>query len=559
MLTELFVENFALMEKVQVNFQIGLNVLTGETGAGKSLIIDAVGLLTGGRASLEMVRSGAEKAMISGTFLGPFAPEILSRLEESGLDGEDDLIILSREIMTSGKNTCRVNCRVVPLALFRDLARRLVNIHGQHEQVALLDEDNQLQLLDNYGGGNLAQEKEKVRVSFLSLEKLNRRLAEITAAGRDSEQRKEFLSFQLREINQAKLNPAEEEILQEEQKILQHTEKLSLDTTAAYEKLYGGRQNGAQDLIQDAAVIINNLSGIDKVLQPLGDRLNELGYLLDDLVREIGDYRENVVADPQRLDLVEKRLQEILKLKKKYGGSIPEILIYAEKAQRELAGLENSEENWRELEKAIAEETAVYQQLAAHLTELRRQAAEKLSQAVSGQLHQLQMMSAQFQVQVEPAVMSVRGQDRVIFMISPNLGEELKPVAKIASGGEMSRIMLGIKVILAELDQTPTLIFDEIDSGLGGRAVYAVGEKLSLISNYTQVFCVTHSPVTASFADNHLLIAKETESGRTRTRVSELAEEEIYQELSRMLAGDNATEITMAQAKELRAVGRRQN
>ncbi|NMA15341.1 MAG: DNA repair protein RecN [Clostridia bacterium] len=557
MLKELYVENFALIEKLQVNFQAGFNVLTGETGAGKSLIIDAVGILIGGRPSQDMVRTGAEKATIQGCFCEPFHPEIISFLKEAGFTLKDGILVISREIRNSGKHTCRVNYRVVPVSLYREIGRKLINIHGQHEHIALLEEENQRLLLDSFGGEEVLQLREEVKASYSVLQELRRKLEGMLKNAQDAERRKDLLFYQINEIENAALRPGEEEKLQGEKSVLQNAEKLAFDCRAAYEKLYGSRVQGAVDLVSEADSLLKPLVEIDKNVEPITQRLDEIYYLLEDVVRDIAGYQDSIESNPMRLEQVERRLLEVKKLKKKYGSTIEEILQFAHNSKTELEELEHTAEKTDELERLLQKEQERYHSLSNQLTVARKKTGEKLSSAVTKELHQLQMPSARFVVQVKPTDASLQGKDSITFLISPNEGEELKPVARIASGGEMSRIMLGVKVVLARLDQIPTLIFDEIDSGLGGRVVYAVGEKLSLIGDYTQIICVTHSPVVASFANRHLFISKKAVGGRTVTDINKLDEKGVLHELGRMLAGDNISEVTLAQAGELLETGRK--
>lgn len=557
MLSELFVENFALIEKLRVGFDAGLNVITGETGAGKSLIIDAVGLLLGGRANQDYVRIGTDRAVVQGTFSAPFSEAVSDFLLETGITSEEDVLILNREIQRNGKHTCRINFRPVPLSLYRELGKRLINIHGQHDNVTLLEEQNQLLLLDSFGGEGIGEKKEKVRNSFAALKNLTGRLKEIKQNSMDAERMIDLLNYQIKEIEEAGLRQNEEDELYSERNRLQNAEKLALESRMIYEKLYGSRHRGAADMISEAGTMLKQLSGIDKELEPVSERLNGLYFEIEDVIREISGYMENIIIDPERLEKVDKRLTEISKLRKKYGNTVDEIYLFLEKSNIQMDELKHREENIKELDESREKEREFFRALSISLTELRKNAAEKLSNAVTCELRQLQMPDAVFKVAIEPAEDSALGCDSVGFLISPNPGEGLKPVTKIASGGEMSRIMLGIKVILAGLDGIPTLIFDEIDSGLGGRIVYAVGDKLALIGEETQVICVTHSPVVASFADSHLYISKEAVSGRTVTGIIKLHEEQVLQEICRMLAGDNATEITKAQARELLNMGHR--
>ncbi|MGI6685084.1 MAG: DNA repair protein RecN [Bacillota bacterium] len=555
MLRELYVENFGLIEKSNINFSPGLNVLTGETGAGKSLIIDAVGLLIGGRGSQDFIRTGAEKLVLQGTFEGNFSPDLKDILFEAGFTWENDALILSREISRTGKNTCRVNFRIVPLSMLKEIGRRLINIHGQHEHVNLLEEETQLLLLDSFGGSELHNLREKVREAFQEIKKIKNKTEELKLRTENVAKKEDYLKFQIREIEEANLETGEDLLLEKERKVLQNAEKLASSSKLAYEKLYGGRGAGAWDMVGETAEMLKEISLLDEKAEEIFQKVNEIYFLLEDVVRELGDYGANILNDPYRLDEIEQRINLINNLKRKYGGSIEEIKHSLKLAQEELKDLENQEANFKELASLLEKAEDNYQALSFRLTDLRKKAAEKLSLAVTEELHELHMSSAEFQVSVTPSSMSLNGVDQVDFLVKPNFGEEIKPVVKIASGGELSRIMLGMKVILSQLDQIPTLIFDEIDSGLGGKAIYDVGKKLKTIALSCQVICVTHSPVIASFADHHLKILKERKEERTVTIIETLPEDKVILELGRMLAGDNISEITLSQARELLRIG----
>ncbi|ATW24061.1 DNA repair protein RecN [Candidatus Formimonas warabiya] len=555
MLEELYVENFGLIEKINVTLSPGFNVITGETGAGKSLIIDAVGLLMGGRGSQDFIRTGTDKLMIQGMFHGEFSPEAVHALQEAGLDLEENTLILNREFSRNGKNICRINFRVVPLSLYKEIGKKLINIHGQHEHMNLMEEENQLTLLDNYGGIELLTLKNQVRDSFLRLKKIQNQMEGLKEKNRDAAQKADFLRFQIKEVEDAHLEIHEDEDMEKERILLHNAEKLVNDSRLAYTKLYGSRQSGACDLIREAVQLLKDLSPLDDKMMPIFQSMNEVYFALEDMTRELSNYCESVISDPLRLNEIEQRLTFINKLKKKYGSTISEIKEFAHEAMKELADLESQEQNAQDLEASLEQEKQKFSGLSGDLSALRKSTGEKLSSAITHELHQLQMPFAKFFVAVEESTWHVNGKDRGQFLISPNPGEELKPVMRIASGGEMSRIMLGIKVILAQLDEIPTLIFDEIDSGLGGKVVYAVGEKMQKISAYAQVICVTHSPVIASFADTHLHIVKEMTAGRTVTKINKLDDEQIVEELGRMVAGDNVSEATIIQVKELLKIG----
>ncbi|MEL7564202.1 MAG: DNA repair protein RecN [Dehalobacterium sp.] len=555
MLRELYVENFGLIEKSNIDLSSGLNLLTGETGAGKSLIIDAVGLLIGGRGSQEFIRTNADKLVIQGMFEGDLTEDLMSTLSDAGFTLEDNSLILNREISRSGKNTCRINFRIVPLSFFKEVGKKLINIHGQHDHVNLLEDETQLFLLDSFGGAEILELLEKVRKTYLEIKKIEKQKKEFQEKTENIARREDYLNFQIKEIDDANLQMGEDVLLEKERKFLQNAQKISSDCKSAYEKLYGGRTAGACDIIRETVQLLKGVSLMDENAEGIFQRLNEVNFILEDAVREIGDYAANISSDPYRLDEIEQRIFLINKLKKKYGGNIEEILEFSLKAKEELSELAHQEANLQELEVSLKKAEEEYKHHSDYLSDLRKKAGKALSEAVTKELHQLHMNSAQFLVSVTESSSSINGKDSVAFLVSPNFGEEMKSVVKIASGGELSRIMLGIKVILSQLDSIPTLIFDEIDSGLGGKAIHDVGKKLKTIALSCQVICVTHSPVIAAFADHHLKILKVRKGERTVTKIETLQKKQILLELGRMLAGDNVSEITLSQARELLEIG----
>ncbi len=467
MLKELYVENFGLIEQSTINFLPGFNVLTGETGAGKSLIVDALGLVIGGRGSQDFIRSGADKLVLQATFEGSFSQDLKNTLFEAGFSWEGDSLILTRELARSGKNTCRINFRTVPLSFLKEVGKRLVNIHGQHEHVNLLEEETQLVLLDHYGGAEILSWKEKVSAAFIKKKGLRKQKEAWQAKTEDVAKRIDDLKYHIDEIAQAELSPGEDDRLEKERKMLQNSEKISLDSKMAYEKLYGSRGKGAFDLIHESVKLFQEIALLDDQAVGISEKLNDLNFTLEDLIRDIANYAENVESNPERLDEVEMRLILINKLKKKYGASIEEILTFYQEAKEELAVLALEERDYKKVDAALDQAEEEYRQICRHLSQIRKRAGQALSQAVTNELHQLHMNSAQFNVFISEAVDGPTGKDKAAFMVSPNAGEEMKPVIKIVSGGELSRIMLGLKVILSQLDEIPTLIFDEIDSGVG--------------------------------------------------------------------------------------------
>lgn len=561
MLLELTIQNFALIDHLRFSLGEGLNVLTGETGAGKSIIIDAMGLLLGGRASADYIREGEEKALIEGVFLGPPEEGVLRLLEEQGISwAPEEPLILSREISRSGRNLCRINGRVTTLSLYREVGQRLVDLHGQQEQQLLLNPEWQLKLLDSYAGREVEELREEVRRLAQELRRIRNELRQWEERERDCAHRWDLLSFQVEEISKARLSPGEEEQLLQERSVLQNAEKIIQGLSRAYQLLFVGSSSSlsARDQLGKALGELRILTAMVPELQRLKETVEEATVMVEEAARELAAYRERIEADPRRLEEVEERLALIRQLQRKYGSSIEEILRYREKAQEELEQLSQRDKTIASLAERKRQQEEAYRQRAEELSRRRREAACQLEEAVAEELRYLNMPEVKFSVGFSRREEdSLGGLDGIEFLISPNPGEPLKPLSRIASGGEMSRIMLALKNILARVDRVPTLIFDEIDTGIGGRALEAVASRLEKIARSFQVICVTHAPQIASRADCHWYIEKEVKEGRTYTRLKALTEEERVQELARMLAGDAVSEVTIKHAQEMLRQARR--
>lgn len=559
MFAELYIENLALIEKTALLWQPGLNVLSGETGAGKSMLLDAVSLLLGSRAGKEQVRRGAERCRVQGVFLPPFSATLRQKLTELGLDfdaEDNEELILSREVLAAGRSTCRINLQPVPLAALKAVGRLLINIHGQSEHVSLLEPEKQLHLLDSFGGDLIAAQRQETAAAYQSWQQVAKQLAQAKQETADDAERRRFLQFQIAELTEAKLHPGEVEELTKEASGLESVQQRSEHAGRAYAALYAGN-NAALTNLSTVVDELDELKRIDAEVEPLQTRLQNLYYELEDTALELRSYREAIVDDPERLEEINSRLFALKVLGKKYKADESGLLKILADNQQELERRENREEYLADLADKEAKLAALYQQTAQKLHQLRASAGQELAAKITAELKYLQMSKAVFAVDLAAKAPSADGFDEVQFMISPNPGEEMKPVAKIASGGEMSRIMLAIKVILASLDEVPTLIFDEIDTGLGGRALGSVAEKLVEVAHSTQAICVTHAPVLAAYADNNLLVEKNEHDGRTITTVQELAGEAKVLEISRMLAGDKVTATTRRQADELIEAGRK--
>ena len=559
MFAELYIENLALIEKTALLWQPGLNVLSGETGAGKSMLLDAVSLLLGSRAGKEQVRRGAERCRVQGVFLPPFSATLRQKLTELGLDfdaEDNEELILSREVLAAGRSTCRINLQPVPLAALKAVGRLLINIHGQSEHVSLLEPEKQLHLLDSFGGDLIAAQRQETAAAYQSWQQVAKQLAQAKQETADDAERRRFLQFQIAELTEAKLHPGEVEELTKEASGLESVQQRSEHAGRAYAALYAGN-NAALTNLSTVVDELDELKRIDAEVEPMQTRLQNLYYELEDTALELRSYREAIVDDPERLEEINYRLFALKVLGKKYKADESGLLKILADNQQELERRENREEYLADLADEEAKLAALYQQTAQKLHQLRASAGQELAAKITAELKYLQMSKAVFAVDLAAKAPSADGFDEVQFMISPNPGEEMKPVAKIASGGEMSRIMLAIKVILASLDEVPTLIFDEIDTGLGGRALGSVAEKLVEVAHSTQAICVTHAPVLAAYADNNLLVEKNEHDGRTITTVQELAGEAKVLEISRMLAGDKVTATTRRQADELIEAGRK--
>jgi DNA repair protein RecN (Recombination protein N) len=576
MLSELTITNFAIIEHLDLRFSPGFNVFTGETGAGKSIIIDAVSLLLGGRADSTVIRTGMDRATIEGIFyLTPRERAVLDPLLEKDalLNDDPDVLILAREIRRSGHNVCRVNGRAVRLSILEALGSQLIDIHGQSEHLSLLHERSHLDFLDRYG--ELGAECDALVERVRALRDVRRELTDLTRNERALRRRADLLRYQVEEIRGARLKPGEDEALGQELNRLTNAEKLTELSSEAVLILAEGQDDreSVADLLGQAVRVLGNLERIDPQMEAHRQRVEELGYQLDDLVSMLRDYGDELEFNPARLDQVEGRLALIRRLQRKYGDSISEMLAFGERAAAELETIEHSGERIAELE---AEEEQLLRQIGemgAALSLRRREAGSRLAAAVEAELDLLKMERARFAVEIRweekadgaivetappdiehPAgryAFDANGLDRVAFLIAPNVGEPLKPLARVASGGETSRLMLALKTALSMADHTPTLIFDEIDQGIGGRTGGVVGRKLWNLSRIDggehQVFCVTHLPQLAGFGDLHLRVRKVVQGERTMTVVDALQKEERVGELAQMLGGESESTRQIAQ------------
>jgi len=556
MLNHLRIENVALIDEVEVSFAPGLNILTGETGAGKSILVDSINFLLGGKATRDLVRAGADFAHVEGVLecTDPFIQEGLSAF---GISMDDGQIILSRTMQVdSGKSLCRINGRTVTVGMLKDAAALLVDVHGQHEHQSLLDAAKQLRLLDQFCGTELETHKSKLEEHLKNYRETDRALKALTGVGNQRQEQIEIWRFQLDEIEKANLKPGEEEALTAKRNRLSGLDKLHKNATSSLSLLYGGNniQLCAVDQMSRASGLIAEISRIDPAREQLYFNIVEASQLLQDVVAELRDYVDELDADPNELEKIETRLDLIYRTKKKYGGDVDYVLKKQQELQQNLDNLENSDAEIARQKHVrrnlVTQITAVCDQMNA----LRSSAAAQISEGISEVLKDLGMKNARFFVSItRKTAFGPDGNDQVEFMISPNPGEPEKPLKRIASGGEMSRIMLAIKTILADADHMDTVIFDEVDTGVSGRTAQQVAEKLMGISRRRQILCITHLPQIAAMADTHFLIEKIVEGDRTVTRVFPLLNDAMTSELARLIGGAQITNATMAAAREMKA------
>lgn len=578
MLGEMTIEQFALIDHVRLGFAPGLNVLTGETGAGKSIILDALQAVLGGRAGADMVRTGAERAAVAAVFDLQGQAERIRTLAEMGIAiGDDCLLVLRREINRSGRGRYLINGQTVTAAMLKQAGDGLADLHGQHEHQSLLQAEKHLDLLDQYGGSLLTREgkvldvldtygggpimglRQEVAHLYRELQAARVELQALLGDDRDRARREDLLRFQRDELEAARLRDGEEEELEAELRLLANAEKLKRAAAESYAVLYEGapRQQSVTDLLGKAESELRDAGRHDPALLDVLEFLAAAQANVQEASHFLAQYRERVDVNPALMAQVEKRLEVISGLKRKYGDTVAEMLRYQEQVQADLHAFATSEERAAELKAQEAALGARITQAAARLTQARQTAAKELSERVGRELAHLGMARAQFAARVDPPgqaaheAVGPKGWDRVEFLFSPNVGEPPKPLAKVASGGEMSRIMLALKVILARVDNVPTLVFDEVDTGISGRTAQAVAEKLAGIARDRQVLCVTHLPQVAAMADQHFMIAKEVVGERTLTRVEALDEEGRTLELARMIGGTELTKLTLDHAREM--------
>lgn len=554
MLERLHIKNVALIEECEISFGGGLNILTGETGAGKSMVIDSLHFALGGRAGKDFLRRGQKSASVEALFLAENA-SLQEKLAESGIETEEDgSLLITRTLNESGKTVCRINGSIATVGMLKEISEDLIDIYGQHEHQSLLNPAKHIRLLDRFCGAAFTEALEKYRESFQNLREVEKQMKTLMGDEAQREQRMDILQFQKEEIESCALKAGEEDDLLEQKKRLGSMEKLMRLTGESIALLYDGKDPfpSACEQMGDALAKLREAVELDSGLSGFLEELEDACARVEDSVRDLKREAENQEADPEALEEIEERLQTIYKLKRKYGGSVEAVLKFYDKVVQELDFLTNSSERTAELTKKRAEEQKKLKAAGKTLSELRRETAKQVEEQIEAALRDMEMKNARFYIQIdEKTEWGPEGRDKVEFLISANAGEALKPLAKIASGGEMSRVMLALKSVLVDADEIGTFIFDEIDTGVSGRTARKVGEKMSVLGEKRQILCITHLPQIAALADRHFLIEKHSEGDTTMTEVFPLEQKDSVREVARMMGGSNITEATLAAAKEL--------
>lgn len=554
MLQELSIKNFAIIDEISISFEKGLTVLTGETGAGKSIIIDAVHLLVGGRGSAEFVRHGEKKAEIEGLFYLNDDHPCFHRLEEFGIDSEEGMVVLRRDIASNGKSICRVNGKLVTISILREIGSALLDIHGQHEHQELMDESLHLSLLDQYGKSEINKALHSYQEIFNEYDEVVKKIKQLSENEQQMAHRLDLLQFQLQEIQTANLKLNEDEELAEEKRRLVNFEKIFAAIKSGYEGLQG-EQSGL-DYIGHTMGHLETAAELDDKYSKVQEAVANSFYMLEDAAAVLRNELEMLEFDPGRLNEIETRLNEINQLKRKYGASVEDILEYSSEIEEEIEMILNRDTRIDQLQTRLS---SLHEDLlleGKQLSDLRKKWAVKLAKAIHRELRQLYMDKTIFEVKFlssadENGKIKKDGMDEIEFFISTNPGEPLKPLSKVASGGELSRMMLALKTIFSKHQGVTSIIFDEVDTGVSGRVAQAIAEKIHKVAVHSQVLCISHLPQVAAMADTHLFISKEVSEGRTRTKLTVLDEDEKIKEIGRMISGVEITDLTKEHAKEL--------
>lgn len=537
MITTLHIKNIGIIDDLSIDLNQGLNVLTGETGAGKTLIIDSIGIISGGRFSKEMIRKGENTSYIEICMYEPNSKE--------AIDGN---IIVSRQIWANGRNMCKINGRMVTVNELKDFMKRYIEIHGQNDNQTLLESKTHLMYLDSFIGDKIIEIKSKYYEKYQRFNEINIELKANYGDEKERERKLDLLRYQISEIEEANLTENEEEILEEKRKIMLNSEKISNNLNKADEAI----QNSSIDSLSIAIRALEKIETIDKNYEKVSSNLKGIYYELQELARDISNYKEDIYFDEQERNKTEERSDLINSLKRKYGNTIKEILEYKKDIQEEIQHIENLEDYNNKLKSELEQIQNEMEEMSEQINKIRVKQAQKLSESINLELKDLEMKNAKINVKVEKQEnFNKEGKDKVEFLISTNLGEDEKELIKIASGGEMSRIMLAIKKVLSDTDKTPVMIFDEIDTGISGNAANAVAEKLNLISKFHQVLCISHLPNIAAAADYNYFISKKITNERTNTNVKLLQEKEVIEEIARISSG-KVNDVTIKYATQLR-------
>ncbi|HJE96698.1 MAG TPA: DNA repair protein RecN [Ligilactobacillus acidipiscis] len=557
MLSSLTIKNFAIIDKIQIDFQPKMTVLTGETGAGKSIVIDALGLLAGGRGSADYIRKGKKKALLQALFILPKNAPAYRILDEVGISYDDNGLILQRELYRNGHNICRINGELVNLTNMRRVGETLIDIHGQNEHQELMRPDKHLSLLDSFANKQLRALKDKYSESYQQYRKEKASLEKKEKNEKDWVQRLDMLQFQVQEIKTAQLQPEEEEQLAEEKEQLDNYQAIHDALENSYQ-LLSGEENDALGQVGSVMEQMQRVAEFSPDLGQISQRITDAYYGLSDSVRDVSNQLATMEWDEDRLDQIEHRLDDIHQLKRKYGNSISEILNYYQKIKSEVKDMQQTDADSDEQKERVDELFKKSKQIARQLSSERKKSAVQLEKAVHKQLKALYMEKAVFSVKFLQGTderLNSEGLDQVEFYIQTNPGESMGPLARIASGGELSRVMLALKTIFAQRQGVTSIIFDEVDTGVSGRVTQAIAEKISLIAQSSQVLCITHLPQVAAVSDHHYLVTKHVQDGRTETRVERLRQSEKIEELARMLAGTEITDLARKHAAELLKMG----
>lgn len=548
MLTSLKIENVAIIESAAIEFGCGLNVLTGETGAGKSIVIDSINAILGERTSRDIIRTGAQSAKVYAVF-EDVNERVRNFLDKNGIDCEDGVLIINRTLSREGKNVCRINGAPVTVSMLREIGGELIDIHGQHDNQSLLSPEKHCGFVDSFAGN--ADLITDYREKYGRLCEIRSKLKKLTTDENSKSQRIDFLTYQIDELEKAEITIGERDELKARKSLINNSQKVIESLNIAYEAL---KADGAGiDMITDTESEIANASAYMEMLGEASEKITDIRYELEDIAETVRDAMTEVDFDPSELEDIDERLDLLYRLSKKYGDTEEEMLEYLEKARAELDNIAFSEERVKELQKQEKEDLAETETAACKLTESRKTAGEKLSNAICSELEFLDMPNVRFVVKCSDIGLTENGKDEIEFLISANAGEEPKPLAKIASGGELSRIMLAIKNVLAETDGVDTMIFDEIDTGVSGRAAQKIAMKLRSASKGRQVICVTHLAQIAAQGDVHLYISKSVSDGKTYTNIKSLIEEERVAEIARIMGGMEITKLQLESAREMLA------